>query len=293
MVRFKTHRQAGVALILVLWVVSLMTIMAGSFALSTRRESALIVHARTRAQATALAEGGIHFAMLMLSMPDAQKRWIADGRTYRVQLGETVVELQLYDEAGKIDLNSAQELSLRTLLGIVTGDMEASSRLTDLILDWRDPDELKHLNGAESSDYEAAGVTQRPKNRVFYVYEELAEVLGMTPELYRRLEPFLTLYSPQDGINPAKASREVLLALAGGNENLVDTYLAQRQAGLPVTFPALQGIHFHAAADSAYTVYARIRFPDGFRYGIRAVIRRDTGAAGAPFAYLTWKTLVE
>ena len=29
------------------------------------------------------------------------------------------------------------------------------------------------------------------------------------------------------------------------------------------------------------------------RIGIRAVIRRDTGAAGAPFAYLTWKTLVE
>ncbi len=80
---------------------------------------------------------------------------------------------------------------------------------------------------------------------------------------------------------------------AWATENLVDTYLAQRQAGLPTTFPALQGIRFHAAADSAYTVYSRIRFPDGFHYGIRAVIRRDTGAGGAPFAYLTWKTLVE
>ncbi|MGI9212900.1 MAG: general secretion pathway protein GspK [Methylococcaceae bacterium] len=287
------NRQAGVALVLVLWVIALMTLMAGSFALSTQRESGLVVHARTLARATALAEGGVHYAMLMLSVPDAQKRWIADGRTYRITLGEAEIELQLYDEAGKIDLNSAQELSLRTLLGIVIGDLDRATQLTDTILDWRDPDELKHLHGAESDDYRAAGLQVMPKNRVFYVYEELAEVLGMNPELYHRLEPFLTLYSPQDGINPAKASREVLLALAGGNESLVDTYLTQKQAGLPATFPVLQGIRFHAAADSAYTVFSLIRFPDGFRYGIQTVIRRENGIGSSPFGYLTWKTLVD
>lgn len=290
---FHSDRQSGVALVLVLWVVALMTLMAGSFALSTQRESALVMHARTLAQATALAEGGIHYAMLMLSVPDAQKRWIADGRIYRITLGEAEIELQLYDEAGKIDLNSAQELSLRTLLGIVMGDLDRATQLTDIILDWRDPDELKHLHGAESDDYRAAGSPVMPKNRVFYVYEELAEVLGMTPELFHRLEPFLTLYSPQDGINPAKASREVLLALAGGNESLVDTYLAQKLAGQPTTFPVLQGIHFHAAADAAYTVFSRVRFPDGFRYGIQTVIRRENGVGNSPFAYLTWKTLVD
>ena len=292
--RFHPPRQSGVALVLVLWVVSLMTLMAGSFALSTQRESALMSHARTRARATALAEGGIHYAMLMLSLPDVTKRWVADGRGYRISLDGTELELRLYDEAGKIDLNSAQELTLRTLFGVVTGDLDQATRLTDLILDWRDPDDLKHLHGAETADYVAAGTGQRPKNRVFYVYEELADVLEMTPELYHRLEPFLTLYSPQDGINPARASREVLLALAGGNENLVDTYLAQRQAGLPASFPALQGLRFHAAVDSAYTVDSRIRFPDGFQYGIRAVIRRDaTRVGGSPFAYLSWKTRVE
>ena len=38
-------RQQGMALVMVLWVISLMTIMAGSFALSTQRESAVLRHA--------------------------------------------------------------------------------------------------------------------------------------------------------------------------------------------------------------------------------------------------------
>lgn len=289
--RWTPKAESGVALVMVLWVVSLMTLMAGSFALSTQRETALMGHARSRAVATALAEGGIHYAMLMLNLPDLQKRWIADGRIYAVRLGEADIELRLYDEAGKIDLNSVQDLSLRTLLSTVTGDLDFASRMTDMILDWRDPDNLKHLHGAEAADYEAAGLKQMPKNRVFYVYEELAEVMGMTPELYRRLEPFMTLYSAQDGLNPAKASRELLLALAGGNDSMVDTYMAQRQAGLPAVFPTLQGMRFHSAADSAYTVYARVRLPDEGHFGVRAVIRRDAGAGGSPFAYLDWKPL--
>ena len=35
-------RQKGLALVLVLWVLSLLTIMAGSFALSMRREASII-----------------------------------------------------------------------------------------------------------------------------------------------------------------------------------------------------------------------------------------------------------
>ncbi len=286
-------RQGGVALVMVLWVVSLMTIMAGSFALSTQRETAMISHARTRATAMALVEGGMHYAMLMLMLPDAQKRWIGDGRPYSVRLGEAELDIRLFDEAGKIDVNSAQELSLRTLLTTVTGDLDEATRLTDTLLDWRDPDDLKHLHGAETADYQAANRKQMPGNRVFYVYEELADVMGMTPELYRRLEPFLTLYTAQDGINPAVASRDVLLALAAGDERLVDTYLAQKQTGLPAVFPTLQGMRFHAAKDAAYTVYVHTRLPDGTRFGVKAVIRRDAAAGGTPFAYLDWKILKE
>ena len=69
----RSAEQHGVALILVLWILALMTIMAGSFALSTQRETSLVTNARERARAVALADGGIHYAMFMLSLPKRER----------------------------------------------------------------------------------------------------------------------------------------------------------------------------------------------------------------------------
>ena len=59
-------QQQGMALILVLWVLTLLTIMAGSFTLSMRREASVISSIRDRAQATAIAEAGVVIAQIML-----------------------------------------------------------------------------------------------------------------------------------------------------------------------------------------------------------------------------------
>jgi general secretion pathway protein K len=280
--------QQGVALIMVLWIVSLMTLMAGSFALSTQREAALIANAKERSRATALADGGVHYAMLMMSLPDPKKRWQADGRTYAIELGGAKLQIRLFDEAGKVDLNGAQELTLRTLISAVSGNEDLAIRLTDAILDWRDTDDFKHLHGAESAEYREAGLPP-PRNRSFLVFEEVREVLGMTSALYRKLEPYVTLFTAQDGINPTKATREILLALAGGNEALVDQFLTQREAGLPAPFPAIQGIRLHSVADTVYTVHVRVLLPEQAGIGVMAVIRREKMANGAPFIYLRWK----
>jgi general secretion pathway protein K len=273
----------------VLWVVALMTIMAASYALSTRREATLLGHAHERAKAVALADGGIHYAMLMLMLPDPKLRWRADGTDYAWVHEDARVRLRIYDEGGKIDLNAAQEPTLRAVLNLILHDDEKASRLADAILDWRDPDDLKLMNGAEASDYQEAGLKQPPQNRNFLVLQELRGVLGVTPELYRQLEPWFTLYSGQDGLNPAKASREVLLALSGGDAATVESYLAQRELGSAPPFPPVAGVKFHAVGDAAYAVQAQAEFADQLGAGVFAVVKRGRGADGAPFAYLAWK----
>lgn len=50
----KTNK--GLALIVVLWVITLLTIMASSFALTMQRETAIIGGLKEKAQAAALAE---------------------------------------------------------------------------------------------------------------------------------------------------------------------------------------------------------------------------------------------
>ncbi|CAL1241197.1 general secretion pathway protein GspK [Candidatus Methylocalor cossyra] len=283
-------RQAGLALVLVLWVLALMTIMAGSYSLSTQREAALLSHAHERARGVALAEGGIHYAMLMLSLPDIQKRWRADGTEYLWEVEGARVRIRIFDESGKIDLNAAQEPTLRTVIQRLVHDEDKAAALADAILDWRDSDDLKRMHGAEAEEYRAAGALQKPQNRNFLVLEELRGVLGVTPELYRALAPWFTLYTGQDGLNPAKAPREILLTLTQGDESTVDNFIQQRQLGILQPFPPVPGVQFHAAGDLAYTVLATAEFPGQGGATVSAAVKRGRGADGAPFTYLNFRS---
>lgn len=284
------ERQPGLALILVLWILALMTIMAGSFALSTQREAALLSHAKDRASALAVAEGAVYYAMLMLSLADVNYRWQGDGRDYAWQMDDARVRLKIYDESGKLDLNAAQPASLKTVFKVISADDNVAEQFADIIMDWRDPDDLKHMHGAEETEYQAAGRKPGPQNRNFYDLEELRGVLGITPELYRRLRPLLTIYTGRDGVNPHKAGRDVLLALTGGDAAVVDQFLVQRRENpAGQTFPPVPGVQFVTAGDQYFTVRAEAAFPDQVPAVLEVVIKRGRGLDGLPFSVLRWK----
>jgi general secretion pathway protein K len=283
----------GMALVVVLWAISLLSIMAGSFSLSLQRESGLLTASEDRAKALALAEGGVNYAMLMLSLPDPTRRWRGDGTPYRAKLPTGLVHLRIHDESGKIDVNAAQEATLTSLFTRSLNDPDRAAALSDAIMDWRDPDDLKRIHGAESAEYQAAGRGYVPQNRNFQALEEVQMVLGMSPQLFAKLAPVLTIYTGQDGINPAKASREALLALPGLDEKTVDQYLELRRATPPnVPPPALPlppgGIRLTGGGELAYTILADASMPDGRRFGLQVAVRRQQGRSGAPFAVAAW-----
>lgn len=100
-------KQKGMALILVLWVLSLLTIMAGGFVLSIRRETAIIAGLKNNAEAQATAESGLAIAELMLQNPDINKRWRADGSIYQIDAENAKLRIRLLSETGKININFA------------------------------------------------------------------------------------------------------------------------------------------------------------------------------------------
>jgi general secretion pathway protein K len=289
------RKQSGVALVVVLWMVSLLAIMAASFSLSTQRNTGLVNNAENRARGLALADAGVHYAMLMLSLPDPAKRWRGDGMRYAVNLPGGRVALTIADEGGKIDLNAASEQTLRLLLDKLTGNDDMAAALTDKIMDWRDGDDLKRLHGAEAKDYRAEGKGYVPQNKNFQALEELQMVLGMTPALYKRLAPLLTLYSGQDGVNPQKASAEVLQWAFGLDAKAAADFIALRQASPPnAPPPPLNvppgGIRVSGSADAAYSIQARSQLEDGPGAGIAAILRRQFSRDnGAPFAFVSWQ----
>src|SRR5882672_7761736 len=52
-------------------------------------------------------------------------------------------------------------------------------------------------NGAEDADYAAAGLAYGAKDAPFAMTEELLQVPGMTRELFDRVAPDITVYSPR------------------------------------------------------------------------------------------------
>ena len=123
--------------------------------------------------------------------------------------------------------------------------------------------------------------------------EELQQVLGITPALYRRLAPGLTVYSRQPGINPEIAPAEVLKAIPGLDPQAVDEYLEQRahnQAqGLPPPEPlAVAGPYLSRGRRLTYHIAAEARVENGATASIE-VVAAQARRAEQPFQLLAWR----
>ncbi|HEY8094977.1 MAG TPA: type II secretion system protein GspK [Methylobacter sp.] len=307
-------KSGGFALVLVLWVLSLLTIMAGSFALSMRREAAIVTGSSGNAQAYAVAESGLAVAELMLMNTDLRQRWRTDGSIYQIDYTESKVRVQMLSESGKVDINSADQTLLQGLMLHAPIEAKLQTKLVNAILDWRDADDLVRIEGAEKEEYKDAGLNYRPRNKPFQSIEELQLVLGMNEQVFNWLESLVTVYSGQPTVDLTQASKEVLLALPGMDTELIDGYIAARREsainGLPApAFGASAGTGDQPVAPTnssetavnsgteqkgAVTVVTEALLDDGTTAMIKALIKiSDSAAAGSsPFQALKWQRSV-
>ena len=222
-----------------LWLTVLLTVIASGFAFSMRGGALAARNTMSAAQARAAADGAVERVAFELSRPrNSPDVWLPDGRVRTWTDGEIAINATAVDEAARIDINLAADPLLKGLLENVGGlDPDASERVLEAILDWRDADELRRPNGAEADDYRAAGLKYVPTNTRFEATGELQRVMGVTPGLMSRIAGSLTVYSRQRGINPATAPRDSLLALPGMTPEQVDAYIASRGEALANQLP--------------------------------------------------------
>jgi general secretion pathway protein K len=286
-------RERGIALIAVLWLTVLITVIASSFAYSMRGEALAARNTMSLAQARAVADGAVERMAFELSRPrNLPDVWRADGQAHVWNEGDIVVTATAHDEAARIDLNYAADPLQKGLLQNVGGlDAETAQRALEAILDWRDADELRRPNGAEVADYRAGGLKQVPANAPFESVGELRRVLGITAPMMEKLAAGLTVYSRQRGINPATASRDVLLAVPGVTPEQVDAFIAARSEALanrlPVpAFATAQGVA--VAASAVWRINVRARAPDGVTFARDAVLR-PLNVRQRPIVTLLWQ----
>ena len=286
-------QQRGVALVLVLWVVTLLSVIAGNFAFSMRGEAQIARNLLSTAQAQAQADAGINRAWYeLMKPPTEQNRWTGDGSAHDLNLVDGLLRVTIQDESGKIDLNTASEVLLVGLFRSVGVTQEAAVALADSVQDWRDADKLRRLNGAEEAEYLAAGKDYAPPNVPFETVDELQRVLGMTPQVFRLLEPALTVYSRQPGVNTAVAQRSALLAIPGVSPDMVEQFLAQRQNASASQQPApvFAGAGGFASGPTGVPVYAvrsEVKMADGTIF-VRKAVTRITRDPKRPVVVLAW-----
>jgi general secretion pathway protein K len=196
-----------------LWSLTLLAAISVSLAFTGNITYRLAQNSFHVAYDDALADAAVNRAVLALLDPRTDNRRQMNAVDQKFDFGGTSIRIRIQDELGKIDLNQTDGSTLVKLFQSAGIDPPAAEALVDKVLDWRDGSPFKRLNGAKSDEYRAAGYDYLPRSGPFQSVDELTLVMGMTHDLYKRVEPALTVYSGRQFVDPQFAPPEVLSAL--------------------------------------------------------------------------------
>jgi len=285
--------QSGVALIMVLWILLLVTISSSAFTLMSRMDQLEAHTVLWSTRARLAAEAGLNMAVLGLQDPEDEERWVPDGRPYEILFDDATIEIMVTDERGKVNINSANEETLIRLFVSNGLDEAQAEQLAAAVLDWTDEDELVRPSGAEEGEYTSAGYQVGPANREFIMVEELLQVLGLPWEVYQEMEPGLTVWSDDKLPNAAYAPVESLLALPDMSQEDAMNFVEERhsQAGneaLTMTLPNGQ-VAMARGRGLTYSIVSKATLPNGVWDQIEATISLGGTEDGVPFKILRWQ----
>ncbi len=237
--------QEGIALLLVLWVLTILMVIVLSFSFTARTETHSSLSFKEGIEKKFLAEAGVQRAIVELvyrrqnlTMEDVDY-WKTDGTLYSDSLGDGGYDVRIIDECGKIDINMLNDSSgiiLKNLLMNSGVDEEAANTIVDSVLDWKDKNVGAHrLSGAGDDYYESLPNPYKAKHADFDTVEELMLVKGVTPEILygsgegKGLIDFLTVYSKLPSVSINAAPKEVLVAVPGITPEIADAIINARQ----------------------------------------------------------------
>jgi general secretion pathway protein K len=287
--------QRGIALLVVLGLVIFLSLIALPFSESQRLSTQMTANALMVAKLQAAADGAVHRMLFELARPRAADatvaltQWKANGMTRELSENGFQMTVSARNEAAKIDLNFAAEALLKSVFVNAGVSDEDAQSIVAAIKDWTDADNLKRPNGAEADDYRTAGKKTVPSNDFFIAIEELQNVMGVTPQIFSAVSPYLTVQSRSAGVDPLTAPSTVLSLVPGIDTALVQSWVSERDAalqeGLPVPPIPFSSAYF-ATGGSSVRIVAEARSTDGLRATREASVRLNLTPGSAPQFYL-------
>lgn len=295
--QLKLRARRGVVLLMVLWVIILLTVLVSSYVQSASTEGRQARYMLNTTEARYAAEAGMHRAIYELNNPTLDLRWKGDGRPYEFNFDKAKLTVEILDETGKIDLNNASQDLLEQMFVFAGIDPLGAAKLAGAVVDWRDPDELISVNGAELNEYRSADLDYGPRNQYFATVSEVQQVLGMNFELFEKLEPMLTINAGGSTPNLAFAQGDVLgIVMAQQGQSLSQEQIAAiiqlRQtnpAGQPLLLPNGASI-LPGGPGVSYTIRSHAEIEGGAKATLEATVQLGSGTVGGrPFRISRWR----
>jgi len=239
--------RRGVALLAALWLVVAIATVALQFSIEAKERRTLGILASERGQQRALALGALAYAQAKLeyalrvapssSNPNIARLAASDPwsnvdslYTGSVEVDSVPVSIVAHDLGERLNINTATETELQQFFSFLLGDYTKSTQLSQSIMDWRDADSVKRPSGAERDDYIKAGMLALPANTLFNDVSDLQNVMGMTPDIYAQVAPYLTTRGAGQ-INLNDAPVPVLRSLPGMTDATLNQILQLRSQG--------------------------------------------------------------
>lgn len=226
----KSGKQQGVAMVVVLWMIMVMMMIISSLLYSSRTQVQMMDYSRFSAQARAFADAATRYTIMQLYLPQDERQFQMGSSFNEWEYEGNTASVRIVGENGLVDLNKADRKLLQQILFKAGIKDDQAESLLDAIEDFKDPDDLVRLNGAEDQTYEQEGYAAGAKDAPFERMEELQQVMGVDADIYQRLSQYLTVTSGIRGVNPMLAPRDVLLLIAEGDEAAVDAYIQERES---------------------------------------------------------------
>jgi DNA uptake protein ComE-like DNA-binding protein len=201
-------KNRGIAVLVALVAVTVLTILAGIFAYSMKVETHLAANANHDQQFYWIGVAGAQYACYVLdqdkgsSHSDKMQYWAGGpgegpqtngpGLLYPISHVDVSdagwCELEMIDGERKVNINSAPAPLLQQVFNNMQMDPGDAATISDSILDWIDPDDATRAAGAESDYYQGQNPPYYAKNAPMDDITELWSVKGVKELIERGQE---------------------------------------------------------------------------------------------------------
>jgi general secretion pathway protein K len=205
-VKISLRKNSGMALIIAMIAVTVLSMLAAGLWYAMKVETRLAQNADSETQLYWLGRSGVEYARWILSQELAvagepydalNQKWaggpgsdaesnsaLAGISLDNYPVGDGTVSLKIIDLERKINVNTAGPDVLQQALTAMGVDADSISVVSDSIQDWINPDAAPRLAGAESDYYQTLTPPYYAKNAPIDDLSELLLIKGVTREMY-------------------------------------------------------------------------------------------------------------